>query len=535
MLQTNSHDKSYNELVEKLLKEGEIRPDRTGTGILGMFGHFMDFDVSESIPLLTTKKINFANILTETIWMFVQGSTNIKYLKDNGVNIWDSWATSTGELGPIYGQQARDFQGYRVVDGELEIPNVDQISKVIENIRTNPHSRRHLVVLWNPATVPEDSNDFEALVEDGYSALPVCFPKNSYVSVHNGVKDISDIRINDLVLTENGSYKKVIDNSKTLKKDLRCLDIFSVPKIYTTDEHPFYTDTGWKSAEDLTTQDYVKLQKLDRIEHIPEFTFQEKLNQYSIKDVTIKLDNKNLLFFLGYYLGNGFISGPANPTRFELSVPSSKLERLSVIFETVSHFNWSQGCSDKVYKGESSNSVLIQLLKLFGHKAFNKTIPDFILNLPLDLLNSFLKGYEEADGYLRNNTSRITTVSNNIAYSYQKAMMNTGKLSNILFQKRPSKTFIEGSEVSQKDTYSLEYNSNTPKSFYKIIDNEFYVKVRSNSKSNPKNYDGYVYNLTVEDNHTYTVNNVLVHNCHGVVIQFYVNEGNRLSLQVYVR
>lgn len=202
MLQTNSHDKSYNELVEKLLKEGEIRPDRTGTGILGMFGHFMDFDVSESIPLLTTKKINFANILTETIWMFVQGSTNIKYLKDNGVNIWDSWATSTGELGPIYGQQARDFQGYRVVDGELEIPNVDQISRVIENIRTNPHSRRHLVVLWNPATVPEDSNDFETLVKDGYSALPVCHGVviQFYVNEGNRLSLQVYVRSNDVFL-----------------------------------------------------------------------------------------------------------------------------------------------------------------------------------------------------------------------------------------------------------------------------------------------------------------------------------------------
>ena len=168
MLQLNSHDQSYNTLVERVLKEGQVRPDRTGTGILGIFGHFMDFDVSESIPLLTTKKINFANILTETIWMFVQGSTNIKYLQDNNVNIWNSWANSQGELGPIYGKQARDFQGYKEIDGEILIPNIDQIANVIENIRTNPYSRRHLITLWNPATVPEDSNDFEQLVKDGY-------------------------------------------------------------------------------------------------------------------------------------------------------------------------------------------------------------------------------------------------------------------------------------------------------------------------------------------------------------------------------
>ena len=202
MLQLNSHDQSYNTLVERVLKEGQVRPDRTGTGILGIFGHFMDFDVSESIPLLTTKKINFANILTETIWMFVQGSTNIKYLQDNNVNIWNSWANSQGELGPIYGKQARDFQGYKEIDGEILIPNIDQIANVIENIRTNPYSRRHLITLWNPATVPEDSNDFEQLVKDGYSALPVCHGVviQFYVSEGNRLSLQVYVRSNDVFL-----------------------------------------------------------------------------------------------------------------------------------------------------------------------------------------------------------------------------------------------------------------------------------------------------------------------------------------------
>lgn len=202
MLQLNSHDQSYNTLVERVLKEGQVRPDRTGTGILGIFGHFMDFDVSESIPLLTTKKINFANILTETIWMFVQGSTNIKYLQDNNVNIWNSWADSQGELGPIYGKQARDFQGYKEIDGEILIPNIDQIANVIENIRTNPYSRRHLITLWNPATVPEDSNDFEQLVKDGYSALPVCHGVviQFYVSEGNRLSLQVYVRSNDVFL-----------------------------------------------------------------------------------------------------------------------------------------------------------------------------------------------------------------------------------------------------------------------------------------------------------------------------------------------
>lgn len=202
MSQHNSHDQTYNLLVERVIKEGQVRPDRTGTGILGIFGHFMSFDVSESIPLLTTKKINFSNILYETIWMFVKGSTNISYLKDNNVNIWNQWADSENELGPIYGKQARDFQGYRIVDGEVTLPNIDQISNLIEGLKTDPYSRRHIITLWNPATVPENSNNFSKLIEDGYSALPVCHGVviQFYVSEGNRLSLQVYVRSNDVFL-----------------------------------------------------------------------------------------------------------------------------------------------------------------------------------------------------------------------------------------------------------------------------------------------------------------------------------------------
>ena len=201
-MQNNLHEQEYKKLVERVLKEGQVRPDRTGTGILGIFGHFMSFDVSESIPLLTTKKINFSNILYETIWMFVKGSTNISYLKDNNVNIWNQWANSENELGPIYGKQARDYQGYRIVNDEVTLPNIDQISNLIEGLKTDPYSRRHIITLWNPATVPENSNNFSKLIEDGYSALPVCHGVviQFYVSEGNRLSLQVYVRSNDVFL-----------------------------------------------------------------------------------------------------------------------------------------------------------------------------------------------------------------------------------------------------------------------------------------------------------------------------------------------
>lgn len=174
----NIADKQYLNLLTQIINNGERRPDRTGTGIISLFGPSISFDVSEKIPLLTTKKINFDNILHETLWMFVRGDTNIKYLKDNNVNIWNQWANEKGDLGPIYGQQARSFQGYTnrgdEFNWQLDTTGIDQIADLIKDLKTNPYSRRHVITLWNPATVPLDTKTFSQNISIGRSALPVC-------------------------------------------------------------------------------------------------------------------------------------------------------------------------------------------------------------------------------------------------------------------------------------------------------------------------------------------------------------------------
>ena len=129
------------------MREGVERSDRTGTGTRGVFGHQMRFDLAAGFPMLTTKKLHLKSIIHELIW-FLRGDTNIKYLKDNGVRIWDEWADENGELGPVYGKQWRRWQG---PNGQV----IDQISQVIEAIQTNPYSRRHIVSAWNPADVED--------------------------------------------------------------------------------------------------------------------------------------------------------------------------------------------------------------------------------------------------------------------------------------------------------------------------------------------------------------------------------------------
>ena len=139
--------KQYLDLMRHVREHGTFKSDRTGTGTYSVFGHQMRFDLSEGFPLVTTKKCHLKSIIHELLW-FLQGDTNIKYLQENGVRIWDEWADENGELGPVYGYQWRSWPA----------PNggsVDQISKLIEMIKKNPDSRRLIVSAWNPALVDE--------------------------------------------------------------------------------------------------------------------------------------------------------------------------------------------------------------------------------------------------------------------------------------------------------------------------------------------------------------------------------------------
>lgn len=137
----------YLNLIEDILAKGSSKSDRTGTGTVSYFGYQMRFDLSQGFPLVTTKKMHLKSIIYELLW-FLRGDTNIKYLKEHGVSIWDEWADEDGELGPIYGKQWRSWEG---VDGQL----TDQISKLIEEIRSNPDSRRLIVNAWNVGDLPK--------------------------------------------------------------------------------------------------------------------------------------------------------------------------------------------------------------------------------------------------------------------------------------------------------------------------------------------------------------------------------------------
>lgn len=163
----NINDSIYLGTLNHVLLSGKRRIDRTGTGTTSLFGQQMRFDLTPTFPLLTSKKVHWPSVVHELLW-FLKGDTNIKYLNDNGVKIWDAWADENGDLGPVYGAQWRDWEcpgvGLRI----------DQIADLVCNLKNDPFSRRHIVSAWNPAVLPDPDDSPQANASRGLQALPPC-------------------------------------------------------------------------------------------------------------------------------------------------------------------------------------------------------------------------------------------------------------------------------------------------------------------------------------------------------------------------
>tara|TARA_B110000014_G_scaffold48246_1_gene31929 strand:+ start:484 stop:1308 length:825 start_codon:yes stop_codon:yes gene_type:complete len=153
----------YFNLINKIIKDGALKKDRTGTGTKSIFGYQMHFNLSDGFPLVTTKKIHVKSVIHELLW-FLNGDTNVNYLNENGVRIWDEWANSNGDLGPIYGSQWRNWNN----------EGIDQIKELIKTIKKNKNSRRMLVSAWNPSVLPDNELSFAENVKNNKAALPPC-------------------------------------------------------------------------------------------------------------------------------------------------------------------------------------------------------------------------------------------------------------------------------------------------------------------------------------------------------------------------
>jgi thymidylate synthase len=166
--------KAYKQLLQHILDNGYRKEDRTGTGTTSVFGYQMRFNLQEGFPLVSTKKIHLKSIIYELLW-FLKGDTNIHYLTENGVRIWNEWADENGELGPVYGHQWRNWNS----------EGIDQIQEIINTLKNNPDSRRMVVSAWNPSVMPDTSKSFSENVANGKAALPPCHALFQFYVVDN--------------------------------------------------------------------------------------------------------------------------------------------------------------------------------------------------------------------------------------------------------------------------------------------------------------------------------------------------------------
>ncbi len=251
--------KAYLDLLRYIKEEGVDKPDRTGTGIRSVFGHQLRFDLQAGFPLVTTKKVHLKSIIHELLW-FLKGDTNIAYLKENGVRIWDEWADENGDLGPVYGYQWRSWPK---PDGG----HVDQISKLIDGIKNNPNSRRHIVSAWNPALVDEMAlppchSLFQFYVADGKLScqlyqrsadmfLGVPFNIASYALLTLMIAQVCDLEPGDFVHTFGDAhiYLNHFDQvEEQLSRDTRSLPSMKL--------NPDVKDIFSFKFEDFTLENY---------------------------------------------------------------------------------------------------------------------------------------------------------------------------------------------------------------------------------------------------------------------------------------
>jgi thymidylate synthase len=251
--------KQYHDLVRHVLTNGAKKEDRTGTGTVSVFGYQMRFDLSEGFPLLTTKKVHLKSIIHELLW-FLQGSTNIAYLKENGVRIWDEWADENGNLGPVYGYQWRNWPK---PDGT----HIDQISQVVEMIKNNPDSRRLIVSAWNVADVdkmklPPCHAFFQFYVADGKLScqlyqrsadifLGVPFNIASYALLTMMIAQVCGLKLGDFVHTLGDAH--IYSNHFEQVNEQLTREPRALPKMRINPEVKSIFDFKF---EDFTLEDY---------------------------------------------------------------------------------------------------------------------------------------------------------------------------------------------------------------------------------------------------------------------------------------
>lgn len=593
-------ENTYLDIARSIVDSGYRDSSRPGIGVSKIHAAHMSFDLSNGkVPIPSTRQLpNIMAPLIELEW-FISGSTDIKFLKDNKVGIWDSWVIPetavydaeldlglrelesrglvkfgedvqglakrkefllkygdglvyqlledltgaklptrkllSGSIGPgAYGAQWRKWEdirlvphddekqykqlidlGYRALDHgddsvvlDYGIVRVmykehDQLQAAIDRIKEKPDDRRIIVSAWNPGKLDQ-------------AVLPPCFTPGALVATPEGYKEIIDVNIGDIVYSGTGKKRTVLEKWITPYKGEMFsfrVDYIGQP-IECTPNHPFLVKgRGYVEAKDIKPDDVLAIPRVKIIKnHVHTYNYIE-----SNTGVEKTLEHELTLddyFTLGYYLGNGWCN--EKKFRVSIAIPHKKLDFILPKLRNTLKVSIKPGPNKSCATYETKSKKFFELFKAFGQGAFNKKIPDFILNSSVKFKYEFIRGYLEADGCVGvNGEKKFTTVSPSLAYGLQRLLLETGRVASVQYQKRPPKTTIEGREVNQHDTYSVTITKHGGWHGQKkstSFDTEYaWVGIKRIEKFD---YDGNVYNIGLDEEHTYIVNNIANHNCH---------------------
>lgn len=366
-----------------------------------------------------------------------------------------------------------------------------------------------------------------------------CFVANTKVLTHSGYKNIQDVSLTDKLMTHTGKFQSILN----LQKKKYNGDLYTIrPKYHMplmcTDEHPFYVrekerkwnsktrkydnifkDAKWKKAEELTKNDYFGM-KINENNIIPEFNFDKPINKHKTQNIHIQLDNPDMWFMMGYFIGDGWIEETtkhdgkcAYKIRFAINNDDEEyvLRRINNIL-TITDKKCPSG--QKCNKYGCSDFVWFHIFKQFGKYAHGKTVPEWVHDAPREFIEEFIHGYHTADGCInKNNNYQFTTVSYNLAFGIQRLYLKLGHLFSIMKQTRPKKTVIDGRTVNQRDTYRISGHINKDaRKQSSFIENGYawYAPFKIEKQSIK---DEPVYNFEVENDNSYIVENTIVHNC----------------------
>jgi len=366
-----------------------------------------------------------------------------------------------------------------------------------------------------------------------------CFVEGTKVLTHSGYKNIEDVVLTDTLMTHTGQFQKILNlQHKQYTGDLYNIKVKYHQSFNCTDEHPFYIrektrkwnnelrkyeytfkNPEWKKACKLTKNHYFGM-KINENSIIPDFSFDKIINQHKTKVVKIKLDNPDMWFMMGYFIGDGWIEETKkkdgrsmHKIRFAINTKDEKdvLDRINNILKLTdkkcpSGNNCNKyGCADFVW---------FNIFKQFGKYAHGKLIPEWVQDAPKEYIQEFVNGYRTADGCItKNDCYEFTTVSYNLAFGLQRLYLKLGHLFGINKDIRPKTTVIEGRTVNQRDTYHIRgYVKETKRKYSSFIENGYvwYVPFKI-EKADVENEP--VYNFEVENDNSYVIENIISHNC----------------------